>query len=183
MLQSDVHGGVPQNRPRLYVIGIGTDKINAPFEWPEPMACVSLEDVLEPCFGDSSLIDTMNDTKRQNFLNLLKLHKGTDPNSHAIAELGSSYPKAMVGRCPCITVTRAGDTAYWSIRLRRPLTMCELLKLQGFNEAMFPDWHKHVSLRQFGTMVGNAMTLSVVRRIMAAVLHSLGYTVRRTEAS
>ena len=181
MSAADVHGGVPQNRPRLYVVGIGSDHTQARFVWPSPIPCLTLEQVLEPFSGDPSLVETMNDTKRNNFSISLKKHKGTDPESHAIAELGSSYPKCMVGRCPCLTATRAGDTAYWSIRLRRPLTMSELLKLQGFNEALFPDWQNVVSSRQFGTMIGNSMTLSVMRRLMAAVLHSLGHTVRVTD--
>ena len=44
-LNTSVQGGLPQNRPRVYVIGILRSEMRAAFTWPQPAPLRSLEEV------------------------------------------------------------------------------------------------------------------------------------------
>lgn len=47
LLNTKEHG-VPQNRPRLYIVGIREDRDKGTFAFPEPIPCPSIECFLEP---------------------------------------------------------------------------------------------------------------------------------------
>jgi DNA-cytosine methyltransferase len=42
------HGGLPQNRKRLYMVGIRADLLTSEFKWPDAIPPVSIHDVLDP---------------------------------------------------------------------------------------------------------------------------------------
>ena len=156
-------------------MGIASKYIVKPFFWPTKLNRIQrLTDILSPDVGDPSIIDTLNMTKRYN---LEHLFREFVPGADIIAELGASYPKKREGASPCLTATRTGDGAYWSLLRCRPLRMQELMALQGFRESDLPSWRNHMSERQMGTLLGNAMTLTVMTRVMRSVLGSLGWKV------
>ena len=79
---------------------------------------------------------------------------------------------------PCLTAGHAGDLAYWSVNLCRRLTVNEMMRLQGVDLSRFHGWEDHVSHQQMGKMAGNAMTVTLLRRIAVRMFSAMGYPVR-----
>jgi DNA-cytosine methyltransferase len=180
VMESTTHGGVPQHRERLFIIGLKRKAIRMPFFWPTPVSKIkTLEDVLENKVGAASLIDSLSNTKRKNLIAVMEKAQGMQGD--IIAELGASYRKMMVDVCPCLTATRSGDEAYWSVRRHRPLNMNELMLLQGMQPSWLEGWEEVVSHRQMGKIVGNAMTITVMQRLLAKIFFSLGWAVKPDE--
>eukprot|EP00959_Pyramimonas_sp_CCMP1952_P471183 9497993-Pyramimonas_sp.AAC.1 len=115
VLDTSVHGGLPQHRPRLYIVGALRKHMCEPFQWPAPSAKVlNLSDVLD----DASM--------------LKMAEAGLDPTtSDAIINIGGTKPEYMVERCPCLTRTRCADLAFYSTKRLRTLTVNEMMALQG----------------------------------------------------
>eukprot|EP00969_Alexandrium_andersonii_P324378 14333514-Alexandrium_andersonii.AAC.1 len=47
LLNSNVYGGVPQNRPRIYVVGIRANHLLRTFKWPKKVDCRPLAEFLD----------------------------------------------------------------------------------------------------------------------------------------
>ena len=170
------HGGLPQHRERVFIVGLQCQRVCLPFFWPTPASKVKLlSEILSDDMGAITIIDSMNLTKRTNLALVLESTRNIDGD--VIAELGSSYKKFMVDVCPCLTASRTGDQAYFSVKRMRPATMEELMKLQGMQPEWLPGWETVVSHRQMGKLVGNAMTVTLMERIMRKVFLSLGWAV------
>ena len=139
----------------------------------------NLEDVLR----DESpyVLNTTSSTHLNNIVKALqKLQRaGADcTREDFIIDIGGSTPKIGHGFCPCITKTRAGNMAFYSVKRYRRLSVDDMLKLQGFDPRDFAGWQKIVSTRQMGMMVGNAMTLSIMERLMRQICLAMGYSVK-----
>ena len=52
------------------------------------------------------------------------------------------------------------------------------MRLQGADPNKFHGWEAVVTKRQMGTMIGNAMTQTIVEMLMRAILVSWGQRVR-----
>lgn len=167
------HGGLPQHRDRVYVVGIKCSMIQKAFAWPDLASrSSSLDDLLSDDVGAEWHVNALNRTKKTNLEGLIAENLPGD----VIAELGSTVPKRRAGASPCLTATRTGDGAYWSLRRQRALTMAELMKLQGFEETtMWPGWSSVLSRRQMGTMIGNAMSFTVMLRVVRNTLECIGF--------
>ena len=104
---------------------------------------------------------------------------GVDPRRmDAILDIGSSRPHIMHDMCPCLTKARASDMGYFSVKRMRLLEMDEMMKLQGANPDMFQGWQDVISVRQMGSLVGNAMTQWIVERLLRRIFKSLGVPVK-----
>ena len=141
ILDSFVHGGVPQSRPRVYIVGTrwrepatgglaatgasATDAqiLAGSLEWPKPIACPNLDtifdDTPQEIDYDEYPIPTCSRTKKQNIrgalakVKALAQQQGADPTMYpVIADLCGS--KAQVGWncCPCITSYRGQQFAF-----------------------------------------------------------------------
>jgi DNA-cytosine methyltransferase len=180
VMESTTHGGVPQHRERLFIIGLKCKALRMPFFWPTPVRKIkTLEDILGNQVGPASLLKSLSNTKRKNLEAVMD--RVQHMQGDIIADLGASYRKMMVDICPCLTATRSGDEAYWSVRRHRPLNMNELMLLQGMEPSWLEGWEEVVSHRQMGKIVGNAMTITVMQRLMAKIFFSLGWAVKPDE--
>jgi site-specific DNA-cytosine methylase len=178
LLNTTTSTAIPQNRRRMYVVGLKKTAMVHPFHWPTLYPkCRPLSDFLENTLGAPSLKLSMNHTKRTNLAALEK----TPLTGDVIAELGSSYPKTMSNICPCLTATRAGDQAYWSMARGRPLTIEEMMKLQGMCPENLSGWEEVISPRQMGAIIGNAMTVQIVSRLFRQMCLAFGWAVRLEE--
>jgi site-specific DNA-cytosine methylase len=168
--------GLPQNRSRVYIVGIIREFLKHPFVWPAPASStLPLSSILTDDVGPPGLVDKLNKTKKANLNKLKDLATADDD---IIADLGRSSPRTMKNKCMCITASRAGDKAYWSLKRHRQLTMHELMQLQGMSPSNLSGWEHVVSHRQMGEVVGNAMTVSVVQRIVHQIFASFGWDVK-----
>lgn len=66
------------------------------------------------------------------------------------------------------SVLKESPNTRWKLRY---LTLRELEMLQGFSDM---KWPAHISRTQRGSMVGNAMSVPVLKAAMAAALRSAG---------
>lgn len=122
-METDVHGGLPQHRSRIYIVGIRADCEVKDFVWPtEVPVPLNLSQVLGP--------GTCSETQQLAALlwhaNETKLNKTILKNFQAFAEVlekkpsdyildaGSSKPSFMLNRSPCLTLSRCKQQyGYW----------------------------------------------------------------------
>lgn len=179
VLGSSTHGGVPHHRERVFIVGLLTKEIRIPFRWPVPIPMKPLTALLENTAGEPSLLLSMSATKKKNLLAILELHGNATTDS--IADLGASRLKVMHDVCPCLLATRTGDQAYWSLRRLRPLKLTELIKLQGFQPAWFDNADAVISDRQLGNALGNAITATILERVLRQLFISMGWPLLPSE--
>ena len=145
---------------------------------------VKLSEVLEPHHGpqdwDAQLSGLSNTKKHAVVQGLTKIleRKGTVEDVDAIIDMGGSKGQPMYDSCPCLTRTRTGDVAFWSVKRRRPLTIREMMLLQGASPDYFWGWEGCISPRAMGNIIGNAMTQSVMERILRHIFIAMGWPVK-----
>ncbi len=182
ILDTSVEGGLPQHRPRLYIVGMRRSCMQRPFSWPGPSSrSQALSDVLGSHCGDLDDVQAMSKTKRNNVLDgLTKLaQQGLDPQkTEAIIDAGGTQQFTMMNTCPCLTRTRCGDMGYYSTKRLRLLTINDMMMLQGVDPAIFEGWEDVVSQRQMGSIIGNAMSQNIMERVMRGIFNSVGIPLK-----
>ena len=175
LLNSADHG-VPQNRPRVYIVGRLRSRISSdrPFLWPEPISCSNLnlflDPIREPNPEDEPDIVTQSSAARALWFHRARLQRMPPPaDEEVVIDIDSSleYSNVMVGRSPCMT--RSRDQGFWLYRRGRRMNLQEQLRLQGMNAGM----EVVVSKKAMSQMVGNAMSQNILERILTRLLPSL----------
>ncbi len=78
-----------------------------------------------------------------------------------------------VGIAPTLTASHATSPgAYFLPKQRRALTLSAMCKLQGARLDRFSTWQPPA--RDMGHIVGNAMSVNVVRELFRAMLPTIG---------
>mmetsp|Transcript_59158 Transcript_59158/g.95678 ORF Transcript_59158/g.95678 Transcript_59158/m.95678 type:complete len:369 (-) Transcript_59158:198-1304(-) len=175
--------GVPQNRERVYFVGIRKDVLHktAKFSWPEPLVRPSIEKFLDRRDRPALLSDlppTSSGTAHRNVKKVVKdlVKAGSDPlNQPFVLDCDSScgWASFMKARTPCMTVSRAAG--HWVTNRGRRMRTDEMMRLQGMDEKGFVQV---VSDRQLGKQVGNAMSQNILERIMVRLLPAAGLVPR-----
>ena len=154
--------GVPQNRPRLYIIGI-RDTNEKHFDLP-PTFRYNLEHFIDsslPSDKERCLIP-----RRQDCLDWAMKNYHIDPRMNWVVNIGASlgtFITAMKDMSPCILTF---CPYYYLTKHERFLTIRELLALQGF-----PDQYELVSAKsKQHRQVGNAMSVNVLYHIFWVLL-------------
>ena len=170
--------GVPQNRPRIFFVGVRKDIDRGSFRFPDPLAsCPSIERFLDPrprrpCFAD--LPPETSTIARDNVLSLLSSigDQGHDPfNEPWVLDCDSSAGRAK-GSCdisPCLTRSRA--QGHWITNRGRRMKASEMLRLQGW----FGGFVLNCSPLQLGQLLGNSMSVNVLQRIFCSLLPAIGW--------
>ncbi|NBU34427.1 DNA (cytosine-5-)-methyltransferase [bacterium] len=147
------HYGIPQNRERLYIIGIRFDIHTDVFTKPIPTTCKPLDDFIV----DKTVYKLSNSCK--NIVRKLKLidyQKGyIFPNSNYVNPLENVSP-TLSTRCDLFF-----HTSY-----NRYLTTTECLLLQGFPIT----FNQAVSKTQLYKQIGNSMSVNVLKVIFEEVI-------------
>ena len=190
VLNTEDHG-IPQHRQRVYIVGIRRDAVvaAAPFTWPGPVKPKLLR-----AFLDQGTIRTTRSQCRRRLHNFVResppglkrrlaaaLRRAKrarvdteDPSQPVLADVDASKPTLMRGRCPCITRAR-GSTGFLLLPQGRRLSIAERLRLQGLPTSILR--HRVASGcndRQLGAMVGNAMSLNILERVLVRLLPACG---------
>ena len=186
VLNTEEHG-VPQHRPRLYILGLRSDVQKERWTWPPPLPHVSIEAFLEPSAAQGlSIQDLPLDISRTCRSNLKRelerLEKeGMRPLQRPfLSDVDSSpgWVSVMWDRCPCLT--RSRPQGFWISNRGRRMSVKEMLRLQGMQSmAANLDGELAVTERQLGQMIGNSMSQNVLERILARVMKcAFGLSVR-----
>lgn len=140
--------GIPQNRERIYIIGIKSDILINEYIKPECMEMKPLDDII---------IDKTVYEKNKNFKNIDKKLKKIGYKKNYIFP-NSNYVNPIKNICP--TLSTRCDMFYHS-SYNRYLTTTECLLLQGFSK----DFKQVVSNTQMYKQIGNSMSVNVLKVI------------------
>ena len=172
--------GVPQNRPRVYILCIRKNADRGTFVWPEPLgATPGIDRFLDtrgapPAFTNEFAPPTHLRRASDTFDATMEMleDKGEQPLSRPFlfdisCSKQRSYP--IPDTSPCL-LTRS---RIWISHHGRELNLPEKCRLQG----MSPRRLKLVvSEAEFAKQLGNAMSVNVLERILAAALPAAGLT-------
>ena len=102
--------------------------------------------------------------------------QGLAQSSTTIAlDIFAATGRAMVGRVPCLTRSRAGAGGYWITTTAGLLTTREMLRLQGLPEHLINAAElAGISERQLRQMIGNAMSVNVLVILLGRLLPAMG---------
>ena len=171
--------GVPQNRKRLFLVGLRYDVIAAPFEWPESMELkISCTDILEKCVDPDKHKPFPSHMKRLQTLGLddpqfgiFNLNStGLQHSWYQNRQLKMPHP-ARSHVSPTIPFTPPG---LYCSHEKRLLTGKECMRLMGFedHDLIIPSDMKENNLKR---LCGNAIVVNCLQ----AVLKSMFATLKR----
>lgn len=144
--------GVPQNRKRVFIVGIHKRYHKNEFQWPQPKPLPpgKVYKLLGPPGKSSELTENYSQRIgkcRGDFCDILFENPGKD----------------IFDKVPCIT-TRS---RIYSKKLKRFLSEQEYLRLQGFPKS----FKQVVSKTQFIKQIGNSMTVDVLMCLFKSIFH------------
>jgi len=140
--------GIPQNRERIYIIGIRKDIQREEYTKPKEKEMISLEEyIIDKTIYDKEIVDKM--LKK----NLEKIN-----NTKDCIVLPFTYYFPMKNISPTLT-TQCGR--YYLTTYKRNLSAKECLLLQGFRK----EFKQVVSNTQMYKQAGNSMSVNVIKEI------------------
>ena len=162
--------GIPQNRERLFIIGIKSSDAKSSdakssdaskdFEWPSPKrSCKKIESYIDKKDTKINIIpDRIIDS---NYLQRL-------PLDSIFVDFGfykyTTYPSSN-NICPCICTKQK----HWCVPLKRYVNSKEYLSLQGFSKS----FKQVVSNTQMKKQIGNSMSVNVIKCLIIECLKLL----------
>jgi len=161
-IYSDIYNtrdyGIPQNRERVYIIGIRKDIEKTPYEKPKVKKCKELKDFLL----DHTIYE------RKNIPSHLKINlEKAEQKTNKLSIIGSAnFISIIPGFCPTISTNCSN---YYINNFNRHLTPHECLLLQGFKKT----FKQVVSNTQLYKQSGNSMSVNVLKEIFKQVFKSI----------
>jgi len=174
--------GVPQNRRRIYIVGLRSDVDDGSFRFPEAIPSMKLDkflDKLPKGFNvEKSLPPVTQTVARNNVESALRKLKrnGSDPWEESwIVDCDSSPNRSSCQEecAPCLTCSRRDG--HWVTSRGRRLHKTEMMRLQGMDPTIFKVV---VSERELGKQLGNTMSVNVLERLFARLLPAVGLSRR-----
>lgn len=152
--------GLPQNRPRVYIIGVQKCIKNSKcFHFPDPIPLTTkVSDLM-----DKKL--RVQTTLTPNMIEVVKnrvQRKHGKPKDNYIVNVGvgvNGFGSAMKDISPCLM---ANAHRYYSTKFKRFLTGREYLRLQGFPDSFKTLSDDRITKKQ----AGNSMSVSVIQAIL-----------------
>ena len=177
LLNTCVHGGLPQARPRLYIVGWKRKEEKSAFVWPSEIPMKPLCKILDKSTGDPSSLSTSGVGNLHKALKKITASGGNPLCQTYIINVASGSRHggghSMKGCCPCLTRARCAGGGHWISTQQRMMLRVELERLQGFPPGRL-QLPPGVTEKQYTAMLGNAFTVSVVGRVSLALLQCVG---------
>jgi len=175
--------GLPQSRPRFYLVAILNKDRKKPFGFPETIDPVELEKLLEPASSPSATsgitakaqlrIDQRVESARKRLESKGVLPEKCIPILDVSAS--ESWSSVMVDCSPCLTASRCmRGGGHYIMNFNRTMTEKEMCRLQGIPDGRFDHQEAKVPRPAFLHAVGNAMSSCVLARILANALPAAG---------
>ncbi len=165
--------GIPQNRPRCYVVAIQSPKHQ--FKWPKDLPCVPLKRFLDSYSsqGDHPLTGAGLKTLKK----LIKKHGREIEQKWYVFDAGASwkFTSCLKGCVPCLT--RSRWRGHYIPKLRRFLNLREHGALQGLPSSVVNVLNAAVGGRDriLRAALGDAMSLNILMRVLGKALFSAGF--------
>lgn len=176
-LNARIHGGLPQNRRRLYIVAVRAP--SSDLVWPCAIAAKSLPAVLSADAAPAAS-RPQAPKAREKLIKVERQLRAAGATQaelpHMVANCHSQLGALFIGCTPCLTAARGAQGGFWLLGRNRMMTVPELLRLQGHDpgSTRIADT---VSKRQAGILIGNSFTLPVVGRVLVSALRSVGVAV------
>jgi DNA (cytosine-5)-methyltransferase 1 len=150
--------GIPQNRKRVFIVGILKSKEQTEFCFPKPIKCRSIMTYI-----DKSV--THKESYNKTYSNKKKLFKDA-----TFANIGTIHPDQKASLGPKYSSTLVSSSDLWCIPMHRRATIKECLSLQGFPK----DFKQVVSDTQMKRQIGNSMSVNVLVHLFESCFKSVG---------
>ena len=179
-----LHCGVPQSRPRLFIVGLSKERASRRFLWPTQQPLPTLDQFLDEHVEGQIPQMPSTRTEQRNYLACVRtiLRNGHKLNAPYIADLATNFGNSSDGnahvmyqRSPCLTRGHAGANSFYYFSRGRKLTLREYFRLQGFPDNRI-EAPPGVSERQLRCMVGNSICVPAIAAIIDRALYSTGLT-------
>jgi len=175
VLNTQEHG-VPQSRPRIYIVGLRKDCKKSEFNFPEPLPRVSLDSILDKVKVKPTMTDLPRKTNKTAFNNVRAVLKkltreGASPLTKTYVvdcDASEKFRSVMKDRTMCMTKSRA--SGFWVTSRGRRMNLDEMLRCQGMERS----FKQVVSDRAIGAQIGNAMSQNVIERLFVSLLPAAG---------
>ena len=169
-----MHHGVPQSRPRWYCVGIRRSLLKtatkSPFCFPGRIPCPDMELFFDE--GEAPTSSTvLSNTAQKNVDNALKriLRSGdSSTTGWHIVDCDASSARSTYA---CGYITRSRYAGHYIIKKDRRMSINEMFRLQGGSPANFKV---AVSDSELGKLIGNAMSVNVIERVLLQALQATG---------
>ena len=165
--------GIPQSRPRVYLMAICSESVVQSLAMPSPRA-------------DQPDLHTFlqKDLKGTEKLSLpfyeKELGKSLWTHGYVLDVESSETFQSVLRNCaPCLTKTRCKQSGYYIPKLLRRLTGHEMGKLQGLPQPVMEALMaagRDLSKGAFQEAVGDAMSINVLQTMLRRLLRSSGLT-------
>ena len=175
--------GIPQSRPRLYIVGVRVDLCTEPIDEPASVDPPPLARVLEhPLTGPSP---RNNAVARRNAAYAQQLVRDANVQAGALVicdfQASPSRPHCTVDYCPCITKTRSESDAFvvcdGNATSFHALGAHNLLALQGWPRQLRHALVDSLDKKVLMPAIGNWLSFNCIGRLFAHVLRHIGVNV------
>ncbi len=146
--------GIPQNRERIYIIGVLKSKQKKEYEKPKAIKCKPIKDFILDTKVYQNAISPTTKTRLENVKNRI--------NTEKYIHILSSSSKGCILKEPSIMGSLTSSGSNYILNYKRYLTGKEALLLQGFPKS----FKQVVSNTQLKKQVGNAMSVNVIQNIL-----------------
>ncbi len=147
--------GLPQSRPRIFIVGIKKSVMTKEFTWPEPIEMKSLESIIDYTDTSTSKIPI----NKPEILEKISRSKSTFIDLGWQNFTSGSYEHYSQCLTACSTM--------WNLKMNRKANVKELLRLQGFNE----NFKQVVSYTQMKRQIGNSISVCVLEEIIKEIIN------------
>jgi hypothetical protein len=174
--------GLPQHRPRFFLMGVRVDKLSSALKFPPPtgwMVPLPRIVVVLPAAEWQAVPGPDQPLMRRNVLaNYDKIHKaGVNAfDEPCVIDAKSSERFSGWRRTvsKCLTKSRCESFGYWISTKGGPMDVGEMELLQGFEPGSV-DWEgAGISKAQWAGMLGNAVNVNVLVHVIPFVLRAAG---------
>ena len=174
--------GIPQSRPRTYLVGVNRTFMVAKFRFPDSIPAEPVDRFLDDGLTSSCAARVRLRQSPHVDAVMARAHKifqqkGVDSTKeHCFVDTGASlgWSSVMVGQSPCLTATRCASGGHFITTRRRLMTISEMCRLQGLPPNRINYGKAKVSHKKFAKALGNMMSVNVLQRILPVLLKSIG---------
>ena len=172
---------LPQNRERLYLVGIrrdvkrGYDRGVPLFPHPPPKRILELSDIVQELPINRWMAYPKNLNQQNNVVAAYKaLPQGTNPFLVPVvidAKASARFSTHRVNESPALTKTRANQFGYWISTKGGWMTLGEMAAMQGYFGDDFPVEAAGISKSTAASMLGNSQSLPLVQDLVAHTMY------------
>ena len=180
VLNTKTHGGLPQNRERVFIAGVRKSCQQCAMVWPQPMPMRTLTSFFRKKLPPNELAQVTPPSGTVARRNLQVSYdrarrQGIEPlKKPVIVDLWSTNPNWSATRSPCLTAGRAKGGGHWISTLGRTMTSEEMMRLQGVDPRRVMRHAKTVSKATLNQVIGNAISVPILERVLEALFFSAG---------